>query len=109
MFFIRSNTEVSEKIRTLGVLVVFVVGAVRGSDMCTQTKAAAVMANIPQVDIDPSGVFKYVLIRVHSREEGDDSEVDIVRGHGWAEYHGEDEPEIELYVKVICLLEFVLI
>lgn len=57
--------------------------------MCTQTKAAALMANIPQADIDPSGIFKYVLIRVHSREERDDSEVDIVRGYGWAEYHGE--------------------
>lgn len=58
-------------------------------DMCTQTRAAALMANIPQADIDPAGVFKYVLIRVHSKEEGDDSEVDIVRGYGWAEYHGE--------------------
>uniref|UniRef100_A0A3B4U7A3 14 kDa phosphohistidine phosphatase n=1 Tax=Seriola dumerili TaxID=41447 RepID=A0A3B4U7A3_SERDU len=57
--------------------------------MCTQTKAAALMANIPQADIDPSGVFKYVLIRVHSREEGDDSEIDIVRGYGWAEYHAD--------------------
>lgn len=57
--------------------------------MCTQTRAAALMANIPQADIDPSGVFKYVLIRVHSKEEGDDAEVDIVRGYGWAEYHGE--------------------
>ena len=57
--------------------------------MCTQTKAAALMANIPQTDIDPAGVFKYVLIRVHSREKDDDSEVDIVRGYGWAEYHGE--------------------
>lgn len=47
------------------------------------------MANIAQVDIDSSGVFKYVLIRVHSKEEGDDSEVDIVRGFGWAEFHGE--------------------
>lgn len=74
------------------MLVAILVGAVRGWEMCTQTKAAAVMANIPQVDIDPSGVFKYVLIRVHSREEGDDSDVDIVRGHGWAEYHGEAGP-----------------
>ncbi|XP_020784680.1 14 kDa phosphohistidine phosphatase [Boleophthalmus pectinirostris] len=57
--------------------------------MCTQTKAAALMANIPRADIDPSGVFKYVLIRVHSREEGDDSEIDIVRGYGWAEYHAD--------------------
>lgn len=47
------------------------------------------MANIEQADIDPSGVFKYVLIRVHSKEQGDDSEVDIVRGYGWAEYHGQ--------------------
>lgn len=60
-----------------------------GFNMCTQTKAAALMANIQQADIDPTGVFKYVLIRVHSKEEGDDSEVDIVRGYGWAEYHGE--------------------
>lgn len=60
--------------------------------MCTQTKAAALMANIPEADIDPSGVFKYVMIRVHSKEEGDDAEIDIVRGYGWAEYHGESAP-----------------
>ncbi|KAM3874581.1 14 kDa phosphohistidine phosphatase [Diretmus argenteus] len=57
--------------------------------MCTQTKAAALMANIPQAEIDPSGVFKYVLIRVHSKEHGDDSEVDIVRGFAWAEFHAD--------------------
>ena len=57
--------------------------------MCTQTKAAALMANIPQAEIDPTGVFKYVLIRVHSKEEGDDTSVDIVRGFAWAEYHGK--------------------
>ncbi|XP_061887685.1 14 kDa phosphohistidine phosphatase [Entelurus aequoreus] len=57
--------------------------------MCTQTKAASRMVNIPQADIDPSGVFKYVLIRVHSKEEGDDTEVDIVRGYGWAEFHAD--------------------
>lgn len=66
--------------------------------MCTQTRAAALMANIPQADIDPSGVFKYVLIRVHSREEGDDSEVDIVRGYSWAEYHGKVSTERILVV-----------
>lgn len=47
------------------------------------------MANIKPADIDPSGVFKYVLIRVHSKEHGDDSEIDIVRGYGWAEFHGQ--------------------
>ncbi|XP_059214234.1 14 kDa phosphohistidine phosphatase [Centropristis striata] len=57
--------------------------------MCSQTRAAALMADLPRADIDPSGVFKYVLIRVHSREEGDDSELDIVRGYGWAEFHAD--------------------
>ncbi|KAJ3605046.1 hypothetical protein NHX12_027097 [Muraenolepis orangiensis] len=67
--------------------------------MCTQTKAAALMANIPQADIDPTGVFKYVLVRVHSKEEGDDSEIDIVRGYAWAEYHAD------IYDKVSGQLE----
>lgn len=46
------------------------------------------LAKIPEVDLDPNGVFKYVLIRVHSTD--DDSYVDIVRGYAWAEYHGRD-------------------
>lgn len=46
------------------------------------------LAKIPEADLDPNGVFKYVLIRVHS--EDDDSYVDIVRGYAWAEYHGKD-------------------
>ncbi|GLD73526.1 14 kDa phosphohistidine phosphatase-like protein [Lates japonicus] len=41
------------------------------------------MANIPRADIDPSGVFKYVLIGVLT-EEGDDSEMNMVRGYGWS-------------------------
>lgn len=57
--------------------------------MCTQTRAAALMAKIPPADIDSSGVFKYVLIKVHSKEKDDDSEVDIVRGYSWAAYHGQ--------------------
>ncbi|KAI2651479.1 14 kDa phosphohistidine phosphatase [Labeo rohita] len=44
------------------------------------------LAKIPEVDLDPNGVFKYVLIRVHSKD--DESYVDIVRGYAWAEYHG---------------------
>lgn len=44
------------------------------------------LAKIPEVDLDPDGVFKYVLIRVHSKT--DESYVDIVRGYAWAEYHG---------------------
>lgn len=50
--------------------------------------SAECLAKIPEVDLDPNGVFKYVLIRVHSKN--DDSHVDIVRGYAWAEYHGRD-------------------
>ncbi|KAL7854092.1 hypothetical protein AOLI_G00209360 [Acnodon oligacanthus] len=49
--------------------------------------AAEQLARIPEADIDPSGVFKYVLIRVHSKQ--DESYVDIVRGYSWAEYHAD--------------------
>ncbi|KAJ8413856.1 hypothetical protein AAFF_G00064540 [Aldrovandia affinis] len=47
------------------------------------------LAAIPEADIDPNGTFKYVLIRVHSTEKGDDASVDIVRGYAWAEYHAD--------------------
>ncbi|XP_042526174.1 14 kDa phosphohistidine phosphatase [Dipodomys spectabilis] len=54
--------------------------------------AAEGLAEIPDVDIDPEGVFKYVLIRVHSRPPsgapGEDSK-EIVRGYKWAEYHAD--------------------
>ncbi|XP_036385393.1 14 kDa phosphohistidine phosphatase [Megalops cyprinoides] len=65
----------------------------------TLIMAAERLANIPEADIDPNGVFKYVLIRVHSTEEGDDSSVDIVRGYAWAEYHAD------IYDRVAAELE----
>lgn len=55
--------------------------------------AAVGLAQIPEVDIDPDGVFKYVLIRVHSADPaGAPAEKEIVRGYKWAEYHGEALP-----------------
>ncbi|XP_044634278.1 14 kDa phosphohistidine phosphatase isoform X2 [Equus asinus] len=53
--------------------------------------AEADLAQIPDVDIDSDGVFKYVLIRVHAAPPsgtpaGESKE--IVRGYKWAEYHG---------------------
>ncbi|KAG2455301.1 PHP14 phosphatase, partial [Polypterus senegalus] len=50
--------------------------------------SASRFAQIPAVDVDPAGVFKYVLIRVHSTED-DDNSTDIVRGFAWAEYHAD--------------------
>lgn len=48
--------------------------------------ASGALSRVPDVEIDGSGVFKYVLVRV--RAAGGPAK-DVVRGHGWAEYHGE--------------------
>ncbi|NXT19685.1 PHP14 phosphatase, partial [Syrrhaptes paradoxus] len=47
---------------------------------------AEALSRVPDVEIDGDGVFKYVLVRV--RAAGGPGK-DVVRGHGWAEYHGE--------------------
>lgn len=44
------------------------------------------LAAVQDVDIDGAGRFKYVLIKVTSQTGCDKT---IVRGHEWAEYHGE--------------------
>ena len=43
------------------------------------------LARIADVDIDPNGVFKYILIKVKAK---DGVSKTIVRGYGWAQYHG---------------------
>lgn len=40
---------------------------------------------VQSVHIDPNGVFKYIQVEVKDREGGTKR---IVRGYGWAEYHG---------------------
>ncbi|XP_054249480.1 14 kDa phosphohistidine phosphatase isoform X1 [Indicator indicator] len=47
---------------------------------------AGVLSRVSDVEIDGDGVFKYVLVRV--RAAGGPGK-DVVRGHGWADYHGE--------------------
>ncbi|KAM6921227.1 14 kDa phosphohistidine phosphatase [Xenentodon cancila] len=53
-----------------------------------RTSAAAmadVLAKIPDVEIDPDGTFKYILVRVKVKDG--DMQKDIVRGTKSAEYH----------------------
>ncbi|KAM6337564.1 14 kDa phosphohistidine phosphatase isoform 1-T1 [Alca torda] len=47
---------------------------------------AAALSRVPEVEIDGGGVFKYVLVRVRA---ADGPGKDVVRGHGWAEYHAD--------------------
>ncbi|KAK2586347.1 hypothetical protein KPH14_010639 [Odynerus spinipes] len=42
---------------------------------------------IPDVDIDDSGKFKYILLNVHDKTN--DASKTIVRGYKRAEWHGE--------------------
>lgn len=43
------------------------------------------LARIADVEIDPNGVFKYILIEVKAK---DGTSKTIVRGYGWAQFHG---------------------
>ncbi|XP_078606475.1 14 kDa phosphohistidine phosphatase-like isoform X1 [Branchiostoma floridae x Branchiostoma japonicum] len=59
----------------------------QGSTMSAEGGGAeAKLAAIPDVEIDPDGKFKYILIRCHG--PGDVSK-DIVRGFAWAEFHAD--------------------
>lgn len=48
------------------------------------SSSSQVLNEIPSVDIDPTGRFKYILIKLIYKGE----EKYVVRGHAWAEYHG---------------------
>lgn len=64
------------------------------------------MSDIPLVDIDPSGVFKYILINVHSEDKnGKESTIQIVRGYARATWHNDIYEE----VKLITLFVFIII
>lgn len=42
------------------------------------------LLDIPDVHIDQGGRFKYILIKIGTKNE----EKYVVRGYAWAEYHG---------------------
>lgn len=48
---------------------------------------ADALAKIPDVEIDPEGTFKYILVRVKAKDG--DVHKDIVRGTKNAEYHSK--------------------
>jgi phosphohistidine phosphatase len=49
------------------------------------------LASIPEVEIDPDGTFKYVLIKVYGAKKSSSPEEvkTIVRGFKWGAYHGK--------------------
>lgn len=52
--------------------------------------ATSVIPQVPDVDIDPDGVFKYILIKLTSpNENGDLQDKLIVRGFAECPYHSK--------------------
>lgn len=49
------------------------------------TKMSEALNKIQEVDIDPNGVFKYILIEIKDK----DAVKKIVRGYSRCDYHGE--------------------
>lgn len=52
----------------------------------TIARMASTVAKVPEVDIDPSGVFKYILIKLTGSSENDTKM--LVRGFAECNYHG---------------------
>lgn len=60
--------------------------------------ASALIPEIPEVDIDPDGVFKYILIKVSSpNEKGELQNKTIVRGYADCPYHGKFLQTVSLF------------
>lgn len=60
---------------------------------------------IPLVDIDAEGRFKYILIKVHGKEQADGSEPSklIVRGFLRAEWHADIYDEVTPGIQALGL------
>lgn len=51
------------------------------------------LANVPLVDIDDTGIFKYILIKIVGKENADGNEPSktIVRGYADCKWHGKSQ------------------
>ena len=48
------------------------------------------LSKVEDVDIDPRGTFKYVLIKVYEEgSTGEEKSKQVVRGYKWGSYHGK--------------------
>lgn len=59
--------------------------------------ATPTLESIPKVDIDPSGVFKYILIKVYDTVKDSNREepfITIVRGYQRCNYHSDIYDEV---------------
>ncbi|XP_063828655.1 14 kDa phosphohistidine phosphatase-like [Ostrinia nubilalis] len=60
-------------------------------NMCT-----CPLDSVPKVDIDPEGVFKYILVKVYGKEKNNEEpSVTVVRGYKRCNYHSDIYDEVQ--------------
>ncbi|XP_013149393.1 PREDICTED: 14 kDa phosphohistidine phosphatase-like isoform X2 [Papilio polytes] len=66
-----------------------------GKKITKMSSSGVTLNAIPKVDIDKSGVFKYILINVTDKSKQEESPVTIVRGYAHCNYHSDILDEVE--------------
>lgn len=57
------------------------------------------LEGVPKVDIDPSGVFKYILVKVYDKEKDNvEPSIIVVRGYKRCNYHTDIYDEVGMYI-----------
>ncbi|XP_047020587.1 14 kDa phosphohistidine phosphatase-like [Helicoverpa zea] len=59
------------------------------------SKMSTALEAIPKVDIDPAGVFKYILLNVYDKTKVNVEPVVIVRGYKRCNYHSDIYDEVQ--------------
>ncbi|KAG6454951.1 14 kDa phosphohistidine phosphatase [Manduca sexta] len=61
-----------------------------------RTMSSTSLDALPKVDIDPSGVFKYILVKVYDKEKDNvEPSITIVRGYKRCNYHSDIFDEVQ--------------
>lgn len=73
--------------------------------------SSEVLKGVPKVDIDPNGVFKYILIKVYDKEQNNvEPSITIVRGYQRCNYHSDIFDEVSsaalTYTKLTWIYDY---
>jgi len=63
------------------------------------TMSLSALAQIPEVDIDATGVFKYILVKLEAANDGDKADKLLVRGYAECNYHTDINDIVTEYLQ----------
>ncbi|XP_050342466.1 14 kDa phosphohistidine phosphatase-like [Nymphalis io] len=70
--------------------------SLKASKISNSVRVMSIATNIPLVDIDPTGVFKYILLNVYEKDkDAAQPQVTIVRGYKRCNYHSDIYDEVQ--------------